>query len=267
MRFSPGFLAASLIIMGYSAAPAAYQDDCWESNLDGNSVSCFRVIQRAEETYDSESSGVPGGHIEMVRLSPKGPPAHRNRRPQVNNNVERVIARFSKTIMLDPKNDDAYFRRGIAYFYAGSLTKALADFRQASTLDPGYGYYVLWLDIVEERGNLTRDLAQSTTQIDMTKWPAPIIRLFLGQMSPAAVLAAADDPKPATKKGQVCEANFYTGELTLRQGAKEEAANLFRHAAAECPSLFVEGAAAYAELKALGVNPLVSDTTQPLKSI
>jgi hypothetical protein len=36
-----------------------------------------------------------------------------------------------------------------------------------------------------------------------------VIRLFLGQLTPAAMLAAADDPNPAIKKKQVCKANFY----------------------------------------------------------
>jgi lipoprotein NlpI len=36
---------------------------------------------------------------------------------------------------------------------------------------------------------------------------------------------------------------------------KEQAAGLFRLAAANCPRDFVEGPAAYAELRTLGVSP------------
>lgn len=89
----------------------------------------------------------------------------------------------------------------------------------------------------------------------MTRWPAPVIRLFLGQTAPAAVLAAADDPDANTKRGQLCEANFYLGEWALQQGAMESAARLFRPAAADCPHEFVEGPAASTELKTLGVSP------------
>jgi lipoprotein NlpI len=98
-------------------------------------------------------------------------------------------------------------------------------------------------------------LPQAISQIDMTKWPAPVIRLFLGQTTSAAVLAAADDPDANTKRGQVCEANFYSGEFALQRGVKEEAARLFHLAAADCPRDFVERPAAYAELRALGVSP------------
>jgi lipoprotein NlpI len=76
--------------------------------------------------------------------------------------------------------------------------------------------------------------------------------MFLGQMTPAAVLAAADDPDDTKKMGQVCEANFYSGELALRTGAKDEATRLLRLAASDCPHGFIEWSAADAELKALG---------------
>jgi lipoprotein NlpI len=98
-------------------------------------------------------------------------------------------------------------------------------------------------------------LAKASTQIDIVKWPAPVIRLYLGQVMPASVLAAAHDPDAATDKGQVCEANFYIGELVPQQGAKREAARQFRAAAADCPASFIEGVIAKAELKALGVAP------------
>jgi lipoprotein NlpI len=285
MHSSKKLIAATLLIATASTVLAASQhdrNDCGTSNPDGNIVSCPRVIDGGSGTivnpafadtrgiaYYSEGNRAVADLIELIGLDPNGPPVHRNRGTKlpVKSNVDRAIARYTKTIMLDPRNDDAYLRRGIANLYAGSLPKALADIRQASELDPKYAYYALWLDIVDKRENLASGLAQAATQIDMTKWPAPIIGLFLGHTTPGAVLAAAADPDAKTKAGQVCEANFYTGELALRQGAKEEAANLFRRAAAECPSHFVEGPAAYAELKVLGVNPLVSDTTQPLKSI
>lgn len=57
------------------------------------------------------------------------------------------------------------------------------------------------------------------------------------------------------QSGQVCEANFYSGELSLTKGLKNEAARLFGLAASDCPHGFNEWDAANAELKALGVTP------------
>jgi tetratricopeptide (TPR) repeat protein len=94
-----------------------------------------------------------------------------------------------------------------------------------------------------------------TAQIDMKKWPAPVVHLYLGDTTSNAMLAAADDPNPNKKKGQLCEANFFTGELALHRGSKEDAARLFGLLASDCPKNFIEWSAAKAKLKALGINP------------
>ena len=112
---------------------------------------------------------------------------------------------------------------------------------QASKIDPTYAYYALWIDIVDKRSNAESRLPQAIAHFDMTKWPAPVIHMFLGETTPQAVLAAADDRDATTKRGQLCEANFYSGELALQQGDKAEATRLFRLAAAGCPREFVEG--------------------------
>ena len=66
------------------------------------------------------------------------------------------------------------------------------------------------------------------------------------------MLAAADDPNPKTRDRQVCEANFYGGELALQRGDKGEATERLRQAAARCPKAFFEYTAANVELKTLG---------------
>jgi lipoprotein NlpI len=58
-----------------------------------------------------------------------------------------------------------------------------------------------------------------------------------------------------TERGQICEANFYIGELALQRSDKDEAAGLFRLAADGCPKGFIEYEGATAELKALGAQP------------
>ena len=132
------------------------------------------------------------------------------------------------------------------------MAKALADLNQASELDPKSAYVALWLHIANKRNDLPSRLAETTTRIDMTKWPAPVIRLYLGQMTPEAVLAAADSPDAQTRRGQICEANFYSGELALQRGTKEEATRLFKLAVNGCPKTVIEYQSANAELKALG---------------
>src|SRR5580704_11266374 len=189
-------------------------------------------------------------HSEAIRLNPKYALAFLNRGNEyrAQGDFDRAIADYSEIIRLNPQFTFVLLNRGVAYYYVGSLPKALADLNQASELNPKLAYTALWLDIVNKRSNLPSRLQQAVAQIDMTHWPAPVIRLFLGQMTPAAVLAAADDPDPDTKKSHICEAHFYSGELALLRDAKEEAAQLFKAAAESCPRTFI-GDAAVAELK------------------
>jgi lipoprotein NlpI len=201
--------------------------------------------------------GVNGSAVSKGVFDARDPDAHHNRstKGQANSNLNQIIAYYNSAIKRDSKDDDAYFQRGLAEFYAGAVPQALADLEQASNLDPEYPYYPLWIEIIDKRSNLPSNLSQAIAHINMTKWPAPVIRLFLGETTPAAVLTAADDPDANTKRGQVCEANFYSGELALQKGAKDEAAHLFRLAVEGCPSEFAEGPAGSAELNALDKNP------------
>jgi lipoprotein NlpI len=79
--------------------------------------------------------------------------------------------------------------------------------------------------------------------------------MYLGQMTPEAVLVAAGNANADTKRRQICEANFFSGELALQRGAKDEAIQLLRLAANDCPKTFIEWRAANAELKTLGMAP------------
>ena len=191
---------------------------------------------------------------EAIRLNPKYLLAYRNRGNvyRFKGDHDRAIADFDEAIRLDPKSAGTYFMRSRVYFYGGSLPKALADANQASELDPKGGFHALWLDIVGQRNGLPSRLAEQVTKIDMAVWPAPVIRMFMGQLTPAGVLAAADDPNATKKKNQICQVNFYSGALALRQNRKAEAVPLFRIAASECPHNLLERSDATAELKALG---------------
>jgi lipoprotein NlpI len=98
-------------------------------------------------------------------------------------------------------------------------------------------------------------MEKATAKVDMTAWPAPIVKLYLGELTGEALRAAGDHADPKTRGGRVCEVNFYTGEIALRGGAKTEATRLFTLAARQCPGTWIELEAANAELKALAASP------------
>jgi lipoprotein NlpI len=201
---------------------------------------------RALADYDQE-----------IRLNPKSGFAHIGRGSALSHKGDfpGAIAAFDVGIQLDPTNGFNYLSRSVAYLYSGNPEKALADLNQAREVDPAYAYIPLWMDIIAQRNKTPSRLASEAARLDMSEWPAPILKLFLGQLTQEAVLAAAADPDPLTRKGLVCEANFYGGELALVRGDRESARRLLEVAARDCPFDYIESAAAKAELRALGAVP------------
>jgi lipoprotein NlpI len=165
---------------------------------------------------------------------------------QDKNAFDRAIDDYTASIQLKPRDGYSYYVRGVAYVVSGSPEKALPDLRRANELTPTNEYFALWLDIAERRSNVPSDLMQTAKQLDMkASWPAPIVKLFLGQLSPAAMFAAVDK----TKSNRACQANFFGGEWALIQGAKDEARRLLQ-LTGDC-----SWGEAKAELRLLGASP------------
>ncbi len=164
-------------------------------------------------------------------------------------NTPGALDDFTKAVKLEADDATVYFNRGVAYFVVGGrLADAVADFKKASELNPKDAYAALWREFAERRiNNVTGHLSEAAKQLDMTVWPAPVIRQFLGELNAEQTVAAAADNDPRTKQAQTCEANFYGGELALVKKNKKEALRLLKLAADNCPRSFVESTAAIAE--------------------
>jgi tetratricopeptide (TPR) repeat protein len=189
---------------------------------------------------------------EAIRLDQNYAPAYftRGGLSYMLGNNPAALEDFTKAIRLDSENATIYFNRGVAYFVVGGrFPDAEADFKKASELNPKDAYAALWHALAERRNNsVTNNLAEATKQLDMTAWPAPVIRQFLGELNAEQTVGAAVDNDPRTKLVQTCEANFYGGELALVKKNKKEAQRQLKLAASDCPRTFIESTAAIAEL-------------------
>lgn len=160
-----------------------------------------------------------------------------------------ALADFTASLKLDPNSQAAYFNRGVAYYVIGGRTPdAEADFRKAAELDPKDAYAAIWLDLAARRNKAASRLREQSAQLDMTAWPAPVMREFLGESNSAQTLAAAHDDDPKINRGRSCEADFYSGEFALLGKNKQQALLMLKRAASDCPRGYVEAPAATAEL-------------------
>jgi lipoprotein NlpI len=171
-----------------------------------------------------------------------------------NGDYVRALADYNQAIRLNSNYELAYSGRALSHLYSGDLINALTDINHAHEIDPKYAYSVIWLDIIAHRAGVGSNLARAAAGVDMTVWPGPVLKLFLEQTTVSEVFTAAGSPNAGVTKNQLCEANFYTGELALQKGSKDEAIRLFRLAVGGCQHDYPEWAAAKAELKTFGIQ-------------
>jgi tetratricopeptide (TPR) repeat protein len=194
---------------------------------------------------------------QAIRLNPKDPYAYNNRGAAYHKkgDYDRAIQDFNEAIQLNPNYTSAYFSRGSAYFAQSNLPAAIADFTHAISAAPSSNtavYSVLMLHVIMKRQG--HDDAQQLTRVaaaaDMSKWPGPMLKLDLGQMTANEVMMAAARPGSDRLKWRVCEANYFTGEDALFHHQRATALALLKAAHDGCPKGDM-GFAAMLELKRL----------------
>ncbi len=188
---------------------------------------------------------------DAIRLAPKDEAAYRGRGFAYwsKGDNDHALADYNQAIVMVPKDAFAYKIRGIVYLYGGSAAQAQSDFGNAAQLVPSDPYAALLLELANRRASAPSRLAQSLKAINMNLWPAPLIRLFLGQATPAAARAAAANPNATTAHAQLCEATFYSAEYSYLQNAKPDAMQQYRQVVSDCPRS-ISALAAAAALRA-----------------
>ncbi len=166
---------------------------------------------------------------------------------------ERAIKDFDQAIKLEPKSALTYFHRGQAQFSSGQFDLALKDFASAHQRRPKDVYTIIWMYLAQARSgdNTQTELQKNAAGMDMTKWPAIVANLYLGEATPESALAAAADPDPRKEKSHLCEANFFLAERAVLMGNRVEAMSLLQKAVDTGATLNFEYWAAKDELRKL----------------
>jgi lipoprotein NlpI len=145
---------------------------------------------------------------------------------------------------LDTKYPPAHREKGRLSAYQGEWDSAARSFSLAMQNDQGMGaaYGAIWLQVAAIRAGLdgTSPLPQLAAALPPAQWPAPIVQMLLGKISPEQAVAAADNRDPATYLEQQCEAYFYVGEYYMAQRDTERARAAFEATVATGVTEFLE---------------------------
>ena len=166
-----------------------------------------------------------------------------------------AVADYDQAIELRPSYAPAYYNRGNAQFYLGNYRLAARDYEILLRANQSDIYRVIWLYLARERSGERGmvDLVKAVDTIDATRWPGPIVKLFLGQTDPRRVLETLELFSGDARREKACEVFFYLGQYYLIEGNPEAAVTYFRRALGTGVTSFIEYNGAKAELTRMGL--------------
>jgi lipoprotein NlpI len=167
---------------------------------------------------------------------------------------DRALKDYDRALELNPQHPFALQTRGILHFFMGDFAGALQDETSAMQADPTDGYSVIWLYLAQSRSGIKgqSQLADNSANLQLTKWPGPVIQVYLGKANPEGLVALGKASNPKYAVDRTCEANFYLGERALLNGSKDEARREFQAAVATGAKTNFEYRGAQVELERLG---------------
>lgn len=199
-------------------------------------------------------------YSEAIRLNPKDLGAYFGRGLAYHRkgNNDRAIQDFNEVIHVNPKFPYSYEARGEAYLFQSNLAEATASFKEAIAAAPSstvavFAVLMLHVAMKGQRHDDAQELASVAAAADLSKWPGPVLKFDLGQMTADDVLKAAANPDANIQKWQVCEANYFTGEDALFHNQRTTALTHLKAARDDCPKGYSAYVAVLIELKRLEV--------------
>lgn len=169
-----------------------------------------------------------------------------------------ALADIERAMPAVPAEAAPFRLRGRIRFEQGDYAAAVSDLVAADAAAALKGrhdpYMSLWLHMARLRAGAAdpADLRKRLGDMDLRVWPGPILRHYLGEVSPeAAVTAAESAPEGVARSERLCEAYFYIAELEIAAGRIEAGEAMLRKAAATDATWLVEWNTARAELARL----------------
>jgi tetratricopeptide (TPR) repeat protein len=159
---------------------------------------------------------------EAIRVDPNSAEAHEDRGVAYIESADYdwAIQDFDETVRLKPSYADAYYDRGAAHFFKSDLKAAIADFEHVISMGPNSistlpAALMLHVAMKRQGQDDVQELERVAGAVDLSKWPGPLLKLDMGEMTVDEVLSAAANTNADIQKLQVCQANYFIGQNAL----------------------------------------------------
>jgi tetratricopeptide (TPR) repeat protein len=194
----------------------------------------------------------------VIQLAPEGDHVYyayygRGYAYSAKGEYDRAIKDYDRAIRLNSKDANLFIVRGVANFLRANPSQAVIDLRRSSKLNPTNAYSVLWLHVARRRLGLddSKQLVKQSAKADLSKWPWPILKFYLGKVTADQMIGAVTSPDVKAENSRICEANFFAGEDALLNRHDTPARLLLQTALDVCPIRNFHHDAAAAELRRL----------------
>ena len=194
----------------------------------------------------------------VIQLAPEGDHAYyayygRGYAYGAKGEYDRAIEDYDRAIRLNSDDASVFIVRGVANFLRANPSQAVIDLRRSSKLNPTNAYSVLWLHVARRRlgQDDSKELIKQSAKADLSKWPWPVLKFYLGRVTADQMIAAVTSPDAKTENRRICEANFFAGEDALLNQHDTTARLRLQTALDICPLKNFHHNAAAAELKRL----------------
>ncbi|MBN9272732.1 MAG: tetratricopeptide repeat protein, partial [Mesorhizobium sp.] len=97
--------------------------------------------------------------------------------------LDKAFADYDQAVGLYPADAISLFNRGRVHFYRQEFSLAKVDFDSVMNLQPRDPYGALWRELAARRTGSQGALAADAANLDLARWPGPIVKLFLEQLT------------------------------------------------------------------------------------
>lgn len=158
-----------------------------------------------------------------------------------------AVADFEKMIALDPAQDAPHWRLGIAYYFAGDLTKSARQFEKYHAYDGRDRENGIWKFLAQAKvDGIGKARAEMLvyTRFDREPFPA-LYEMFAGKKTADEVFAEMEKKGLAADEGVLFFANYYGGLDEELRGHRARALELVGKAVASPLGRSARGGAVY----------------------